>query len=56
MNIGDKINLKNGHEATVTRIGMSDFIGGSYPIYVQYIKDNKVMQEVLMSDELKVRK
>lgn len=53
MNIGDKINLKNGHVATVTKIGLSDFIGHAYPIYIQYVADGKVVTDFIMSDEVK---
>lgn len=32
---GSVINLKDGKQGVVTRIGMSDFTGEPYPIYVQ---------------------
>lgn len=54
MTPGIKINLKSGHEATVTRVGTGDFIGDSYPIYYQYIDGSEVKTGFLMSDELRV--
>lgn len=56
--VGSKIRLKGGQEATITGIGMSDFIGDPYPIYYQYVdtETQKVVRDHLMSNELKERK
>lgn len=54
---GDVLNLKNGRKATVTRIGLSDFIGEPYQVYFQYIEgtgdDARVVTDFIMSSELK---
>lgn len=55
MKPGNKINLKSGHEAMITRVGMSDFIGDPYPIYYQYVDGDEVKTGFLMSDELKLK-
>lgn len=53
INKGDQINMKNGCVATVTRIGMGDFIGDPYPVYVQYVKDGVPVLDVIMSNEVR---
>ena len=51
MTPGDQINLKDGRKASVTRIGMGDFIGDPFPIY--YVVIGTTETGFLMSDELR---
>lgn len=56
MEKGDKVTLRNGQIGTITKIGMGDFIGDPKPVYVQYITNGRVKQEIIMSDQLVERK
>lgn len=52
MQIGDKVKLLDGNEATITGFGMGDFIGDPFPVFLVTTNGEKV---TLMSSALKAR-
>jgi len=55
MEIGDKIHLKNGCVAMITKFSLGDFVGDPRVVYYQYMKDGRIKQDVTTEDQLKER-
>lgn len=56
MEKGDRIRLKDGSEAVITSFGMSDFIGGAFPVYITIVSGRGIGTAThVMSNELKRR-
>lgn len=51
MQKGDRINLKNGKQAVITRFGLPDFPGDPVPVY--YVEPATGRTGWLLSSELK---
>lgn len=52
MKRGDRVQMKDGTEGTITRVGMGDFFGDPFPVYLTTTTGKTV---TLMSYELKAR-
>lgn len=53
MQIGDKVRLMDGTKATITGVGIGDFIGDPFPVYLTTATGKAI---TLMSSALKARK